>query len=119
VLFYFAGQTGQVVKRAAVGADGYVLDHYNRAAIDLHLREAGDKLLSAVAPGSVDSVFCDSLEVYDADWTGDSPRGIQQAARLRPAAAAADRRVRHGRERRHDPPRLRTHAHRAVRERGS
>jgi len=71
VLFYFAGQTGQVVKRAAVGADGYVLDHYNRAAIDLHLREAGDKLLSAVAPGSVDSVFCDSLEVYDADWTGD------------------------------------------------
>jgi hypothetical protein len=71
VLFYFAGQTGQVVKRAAVGADGYVLDHYNRAAIDLHLREAGDKLLSAVDPGSIDSVFCDSLEVYDADWTTD------------------------------------------------
>jgi hypothetical protein len=71
VLFYFAGQTGQVVKRAAVGADGYVLDHYNRTAIDLHLREAGDKLLSAVDPGSIDSVFCDSLEVYDADWTMD------------------------------------------------
>jgi hypothetical protein len=71
VVFYFAGQTGQVVKRAAVGADGYVLDHYNRAAIDLHLREAGDKLLSVVDPGSIDSVFCDSLEVYDADWTMD------------------------------------------------
>src|SRR5262245_52156945 len=71
VLFYFAGQTGQVVKRAAVGADGYVLDHYSRPAIYLHLREAGDKLLGAVAPGSIDSVFCDSLEVYVADWTAD------------------------------------------------
>src|SRR5262245_6801915 len=71
VLFYFSGQTGQVVKRAALGADGYVLDHYSGPAIDLHLRETGDKLLGAVAPGSIDSVFCDSLEVYDADWTAD------------------------------------------------
>ena len=71
VLFYFAGQTGQIVKRAAAGAEGYVLDHYNRAAIETHLREAGDKLLAAADPGSIDSVFCDSLEVYDADWTAD------------------------------------------------
>jgi len=71
VLLYFAGQTGQVVKRAAAGADGYVLDHYNRTAIATHLREAGDRLLGAADRGSIDSVFCDSLEVYDADWTGD------------------------------------------------
>jgi len=71
VLFYFAGQTGQVVKRAAAGAEGYVLDHYSRAAVDTHLRQVGDALLAAAAPGSIDSVFCDSLEVYDADWTGD------------------------------------------------
>jgi hypothetical protein len=71
LLLYFAGQTGQVVKRASLGADGYVLDHYNRAAIQTHLREAGDRLLAAAAPGSVYSVFCDSLEVYDADWTAD------------------------------------------------
>jgi alpha-L-rhamnosidase len=71
VLFYFAGQTGQVVKRVADGAEGYVLDHYNRDAIETHLREAGDKLLAAADPGSIDSVFCDSLEVYDADWTAD------------------------------------------------
>jgi hypothetical protein len=69
VLLYFSGQTGQVVKRAASGAEGYVLDHYSRAAIDTHLREAGDKLLAAAAPGSISSVFCDSLEVYDGDWT--------------------------------------------------
>jgi hypothetical protein len=69
VLLYFSGQTGQVVKRAASGAEGYVLDHYSRAAIDTHLRESGDKLLAAAAPGSISSVFCDSLEVYDGDWT--------------------------------------------------
>src|SRR5882724_10684070 len=71
VLFYLAGQTGQVVKRAALGADGYVLDHYSRRAIDAHLLETGDKLLAVADPGSIDSVFCDSLEVYDADWTAD------------------------------------------------
>jgi alpha-L-rhamnosidase len=78
VLLYFAGQTGQTVKRAAAGAEGYVLDHYNRAAIETHLREAGDKLLAAAAPGSIDSVFCDSLEVYDADWTADLLQEFQR-----------------------------------------
>ncbi|HKC13909.1 MAG TPA: glycosyl hydrolase [Vicinamibacteria bacterium] len=71
VLMYFAGQTGQVVKRAALGAEGYVLDHYQTAALEAHLREAGDKLLAAAGPGGVHAVFCDSLEVYDADWTAD------------------------------------------------
>ena len=71
VLFYMAGQTGQIVKRAALGADGYVLDHYNRRAVDRHLRQVGDALLAAVPPRSIDAVFCDSLEVYDADWTAD------------------------------------------------
>jgi hypothetical protein len=71
VLFYFAGRTGQVVKRAALGAEGYVLDHYNRAAIESHLREVGDKLIEAAGPGGIHSIFCDSLEVYGADWTAD------------------------------------------------
>jgi glycosyl hydrolase family 106( putative alpha-L-rhamnosidase) len=71
VLLYFSGQTGQIVKRAAVGAEGYVLDHYSREAIQTHLREAGDKMLAVVDPGSIDSIFCDSLEVYDGDWTRD------------------------------------------------
>jgi hypothetical protein len=71
VLLYFVGLTGQVVKRAALGAEGYVLDHYQRAAIETHLREAGDRLLAAAGPGGVHAVFCDSLEVYDADWTAD------------------------------------------------
>jgi alpha-L-rhamnosidase len=71
VLFFFASHTGQVVKRAALGAEGYVLDHYNRAATLTHLREAGDKLLAAAGLGAVHAAFCDSLEVYEADWTAD------------------------------------------------
>ena len=71
VVLYFSGPTGQVVKRAAVGAEGYVLDHYQRAAIEKHLREAGDKLLAAAGPGGIHAAFCDSLEVYGGDWTAD------------------------------------------------
>jgi hypothetical protein len=40
VLFYFASHSGQIVKRAALGAEGYVLDHFSRPAIETHLREA-------------------------------------------------------------------------------
>src|SRR5258706_1672855 len=71
VLFYFASHSGQMVKRAALGAEGYVLDHFSRPALETHLREAGDKLLAAAGPGGVRAIFCDSLEVYDADWTAD------------------------------------------------
>jgi len=88
VVFYYASHSGQVVKRAALGAEGYVLDHYQRAAVEAHLREAGDKLLEAAGPGGVQAVFCDSLEVYDADWTADlleqfrARRGYDLAPRL-------------------------------------
>jgi hypothetical protein len=71
LVFFVSTPTGQVVKRAAFGAEGYVLDHYNQNAIETHLREAGDKLLAAAAPGSIHSIFCDSLEVFAANWTGD------------------------------------------------
>ncbi len=71
ILLFFAGRTGQVVKRPALGAEGYVLDHYSRSAIETHLREVGDKLVAAAGPGGIHAIFCDSLEVYDADWTPD------------------------------------------------
>jgi hypothetical protein len=71
LLFYLQSRSGQVVKRAALGAEGYVLDHFSRPALETHLREAGDKILAAAGPGGVHAIFCDSLEVYDADWTAD------------------------------------------------
>jgi len=80
VLFYFASHSGQIVKRAALGAEGYVLDHFSRPAIETHLREAGDKLLAAAGTGGVHAIFCDSLEVYDADWTPTSSISSAPAA---------------------------------------
>jgi hypothetical protein len=71
LVFFFSSPTRQLVKRAALGAEGYVLDHYNQAAIETHLREAGDNLLKAAMPGSIHSIFCDSLEVHSATWTAD------------------------------------------------
>ena len=69
VLLAYARRTGQNVKRAAVGSEGPVLDHYSAAAVEAHLQWAGDRMLDAVPAELVGSVFCDSLEVYDADWT--------------------------------------------------
>jgi alpha-L-rhamnosidase len=71
LLFYFSSPTGQTVKRAALGAEGYVLDHFSRAAIEKHLHEVGDKLVAAAGRGGIHAIFCDSLEVYDANWTSD------------------------------------------------
>jgi len=71
VVFYFSSHTGQVVKRAALGAEGYVLDHYSRPAIETHLRAVGDELVAAAGRGAIHAIFCDSLEVYGADWTAD------------------------------------------------
>ncbi len=70
-LFFISSRTGQQVKRPEIGAEGYVLDHYDRAAIDNHLRTVGDKLMQAFGDRPPYSVFSDSLEVYAADWTPD------------------------------------------------
>jgi len=64
--------TGQQVKRPTLGMEGCVLDHFNRQSMDLFLAAAGDQVLNelkATADPPFHSVFCDSLEVYGADWT--------------------------------------------------
>ncbi len=73
ILFFISSQTGMMVKRAAVGAEGPVLDHYSRAALDRYLRAVGDPLLAAVGSDLPGAVFCDSLEVFGSDWTRDFP----------------------------------------------
>lgn len=65
--------TGQVVKRAAAGADGPVLDHYSREATRAHLDHVGGAILDAVPAELIESLFCDSLEVYGSNWTSDLP----------------------------------------------
>ena len=73
VLLGYARLTGQNVKRAAAGAEGPVFDHYSAAATEAHLRAVGGPMLDAVPAELVGSVFCDSLEVYGADWTTGLP----------------------------------------------
>jgi hypothetical protein len=78
VLLAYASLTGQNVKRAAVGAEGPVLDHYSAAATEAHLQVVGDPMLDAVPAELVGSVFCDSLEVYGSDWTPSFPAEFAQ-----------------------------------------
>ena len=52
----------------------------SRAAIETHLREAGDKLMAAAGPGGIHAIFCDSLEVYEAEWTPTCSRNSRGAA---------------------------------------
>jgi hypothetical protein len=68
-LFFISSRTHMMVKRAAVGAEGFVLDHYDRSAIDAHLNIVGEKLLGALAKTPPYAVFSDSLEVERSDWT--------------------------------------------------
>ncbi len=68
--FLVSGPTGQVVKRACLGAEGLVLDHYDEAALQIHLEAVGRHLIDAAGAGRVRAVFTDSLEVYGSNWTG-------------------------------------------------
>ena len=69
IVFFIASHTGMKVKRAAVGAEGYVADHYGAAAIQKFIREVAAPELAACGPNVPTSVFCDSLEVFNTDWT--------------------------------------------------
>jgi hypothetical protein len=69
LLTFLSSRTGMTVKRPAEGAEGFVLDHYDRAAIENHLHAVGDKLLSAFGDQPPYAVFSDSLEDYASDWT--------------------------------------------------
>ncbi len=71
VLFFISSLTGQQVKRPSVGSEGFVLNHYHRAAVHAHLKFIGDPLMTAFGSNPPYAVFSDSLEVYAADWTPD------------------------------------------------
>jgi hypothetical protein len=70
-LLFIASRSGMMVKRPAVGAEGFVLDHYDRHAIATHLEAVGERLLSAFGDRPPYAVFSDSLEDYGSDWTPD------------------------------------------------
>ncbi|WP_116810575.1 glycosyl hydrolase [Steroidobacter cummioxidans] len=76
---FVAGRTGQQVKRAAVGAEGFVIDHISSGAVANHLAAVGDRLLSAFDGATKPyAMFSDSLESYGASWTDDLPQEFER-----------------------------------------
>jgi hypothetical protein len=72
ILFFISGKSGMQVKRPSFGAEGYVLNHLDKPTVDNYLKNTGDRLFQAFDKSDVPySVFCDSLEVYNQDWTDD------------------------------------------------
>ena len=67
--WYIVSRTGQQVKRPAVDANGFVLDHFSHQAVADHLHDVADNLMATFGNEPPYSVFSDSLEVYGADWT--------------------------------------------------
>lgn len=63
--------TGQRVKRAAPGADGFVIDHFNRAAIEYY----SQRFLDAFSKADLKprALYNDSFEVYGANCTTNFP----------------------------------------------
>ncbi len=63
----YAGRTFQMVKRAAPGGVGYVLNHYNRDAVEHYLARFDEAFAASGAPWP-DTFFNDSFEVYGSSW---------------------------------------------------
>lgn len=78
VLFFIESRTGMMVKRPALGAEGFVLDHFDREATISHLQNVGDRLMEAFADRPPYAVFSDSLEVYGSDWTSNFLQQFRQ-----------------------------------------
>ena len=68
-VFFISSHTGQQVKRAAVDAEGPVLDPFSYDAVAQHLAKVGGPLLKAFGSTPPYAIFSDSLEAYGADWT--------------------------------------------------
>ena len=77
-VFFIASHTKQVVKRASVGSEGYVLDPFSHDAVANYLEKVGQPLVSAFGSTPPYAVFSDSLEAYGADWTASLPAEFQK-----------------------------------------
>ena len=72
-VFFIQSHTKQQVKRAAVGAEGFVLDPFSKQAVATHLKDVGEPLVKAFGTTPPYAIFSDSLEAYGADWTPNLP----------------------------------------------
>jgi hypothetical protein len=77
-VFFIQSHTGQQVKRAAVDADGWVLDPYSHDAVAKHLEKVGEPLVKAFGNTPPYAIFSDSLEEFGADWTPRLPEEFKK-----------------------------------------
>ncbi len=62
------------VTHGAPGGDGPVLDHFNKTAVEKYLNRTSEGLKPAFGENLgkyIRSMFCDSIELSGANWTGD------------------------------------------------
>ncbi len=69
--------TNMMVKRAAPGGEGLVLDPYSVPALSRYL-EGFSRALSALPRGAVRSQFHDSFEYFNASWSSEVPAAFQR-----------------------------------------
>jgi len=62
----FCGKTGQMVKRAAPGGEGFSMDHFSEEAVQAYLARFEEAFPS---DPYIRAFFNDSYEVYHASWT--------------------------------------------------
>ncbi len=75
-VFFIAGHSKMMVKRAAFGAEGYVIDHFSHDAVQHYLKNVGEPLIGAFGNTPPTAIFSDSLEVAESggsDWTPNLP----------------------------------------------
>lgn len=72
-LFFIQSHPRMQVKRAAVGAEGFVLDHFSHDAVYHYLQKVGTPLLGAFGSTPPYAIFSDSLEAGGSGWTPNLP----------------------------------------------
>ena len=77
-VFFVASHSRQQVKRAAVDADGWVLDPFSHEAVAKHLEKVGEPLIKAFGATPPYAIFSDSLEAYGSDWTPKLPEEFKK-----------------------------------------
>ena len=70
IIVLYTGKTLQKVKRAAPGGEGYVVNHFDKAAMKRYFARF-DKAFADAGMQYPKVFFNDSYEVYQADWTPD------------------------------------------------
>lgn len=76
--FVYAPARLMQVKRAAFGAEGFIIDHYSRAAVDKFIQEIAAPEIAACGANPPYSIFCDSLEIEGEGWTPEFPAYFKQ-----------------------------------------